>query len=115
MEIKECIDVKFSEVLGIFDPQCGYPMIDDQEDHSGPTGEVKNIHGKKPHAGKFLRGCKLNRIGILDYATRYVLLSTDTKTDQHLVEGRIFSDHGLPVDRLTMRLYSYNDKEGRET
>jgi len=49
---KNCIGVKFNEGLDIFENQCGYPEIDDQEDHSGSTGKVKDIRGIKAHAGR---------------------------------------------------------------
>lgn len=52
MGIKECINVKFSEGMGIFDNQCGYPVIDIKEDHCGQTGKVKDIQGIQAHAGR---------------------------------------------------------------
>jgi hypothetical protein len=52
MNHKGCIDVKFSEGLGIFDDHYGYPLIDDQEQHNGPTGKVVDIQGPQAHAGR---------------------------------------------------------------
>ena len=49
---KQCINVKFSEGPGIFDNQCGYPVIDEQENHNGPTGKVIDIQGIQAHAGR---------------------------------------------------------------
>ena len=53
MGIKECIDVKFSEGLGIFDDHYGYPEIDQQEIYNGPTGKVVDIQGIQAHAGHY--------------------------------------------------------------
>lgn len=52
MNQKECINVKFSEGLGIFDDHYGYPMIDEQEKYNGPTGKVVDIQGIQAHAGR---------------------------------------------------------------
>ena len=49
---KKCINVNFSEGLGIFDDHYGYPLIDDQEQHNGPTGKVVDIQGPQAHAGR---------------------------------------------------------------
>lgn len=45
MNQKECINVKFSEGPGIFDDHYGYPVVDDQEKHNGPTGKVVDRQG----------------------------------------------------------------------
>ncbi len=45
MSQKECINVKFSEGLGIFDDHYGYPVIDEQKKFNGPTGKVVDIQG----------------------------------------------------------------------
>ena len=52
MNQKECIAIKFSEGLGIFDDHSGYPEIDDKEIYNGPTGKVKDIQGIQAHAGR---------------------------------------------------------------
>ncbi len=52
MNQKECINVKFSEGLGIFNDHYRYPLIDDQETHNGPAGKVADIQGIKAHAGR---------------------------------------------------------------
>ncbi|SNQ59675.1 hypothetical protein [Candidatus Methanoperedens nitratireducens] len=49
---KECISVKFSERLGIFDDNCGYSVIDEQEKYNGATGRVRDIQGIQAHAGR---------------------------------------------------------------
>ena len=49
---KECINVKFSEGLGIFDDHYGYPVIDEGEKYNGPTGKVVDIQGPQAHAGR---------------------------------------------------------------
>jgi hypothetical protein len=51
MHKEECIRVKFSEGLGIFDQHYGYPEIDEQEIYDGPTGKVIDIQGIQAHAG----------------------------------------------------------------
>lgn len=48
---KESIKVNFNEGLGIFDNHYGYPQIDSQEAHNGPTGKVRDIQGIQAHAG----------------------------------------------------------------
>lgn len=48
----ECISVKFSEGLGIFDNHYGYPEIDDKEIYDGSTGKVVDIQGPQAHAGR---------------------------------------------------------------
>ncbi len=48
----ECISIKFSEGLGIFDNYYGYPEIDDRENYNGPTGKVVDIQGPQAHAGQ---------------------------------------------------------------
>lgn len=52
MQHKECITVRFSEGLCIFDDHYGYPLIDDQEQYNGPTGKVVDIQGPQAHAGR---------------------------------------------------------------
>lgn len=49
---KECINIKFSEGMGIFDAHYRYPEIDKQEIYNGPTGKVKDIQGIQAHAGR---------------------------------------------------------------
>jgi hypothetical protein len=112
---KECINVKFSEGLGIFDNHYGYPEIDDQETYNGPTGKVVDI--QVAHAGKLQKRYKLCCIGILDYATKAAMASAvaRTETNPHCVEERIFFDHGLPADRVAIRLYSFNGKEASDS
>lgn len=48
---KQCININFSEGLGIFDTHYRYPEIDNQEINNGPTGKVKDIQGIQAHAG----------------------------------------------------------------
>ena len=45
----ECINIGFSEKVGIFDNHYGYPEIDDKEKHNGPTGKVKDTQGPQAH------------------------------------------------------------------
>ena len=45
MNQKECITLKFSEWLGIFDNHYGYQEIDEQKKYNRPTGKVVDIHG----------------------------------------------------------------------
>ena len=52
MHQEECIRVKFSEGLGIFDQHYGSPQIDEQEIYDGPTGKVIDIQGIQAHAGR---------------------------------------------------------------
>jgi hypothetical protein len=52
MHQEECIVVKFSEGLGIFDQHYGSPQIDEQEIYDGPTGKVIDIQGIQAHAGR---------------------------------------------------------------
>ncbi len=59
MNQKECINVKFSEGLGIFDDHYGYPVVDDQEKYNGHTGKVVDIQGIQAMRGVislFLKG-----------------------------------------------------------
>ncbi len=42
---KNCIGVKFSEGLGIFDDYYGYPEIDNHEKNNGITVKIVNIQG----------------------------------------------------------------------
>lgn len=50
---KECISVKFSEGLGIFDNYYRYPEIDKREKYNGmPTGKVVDKQGIQAHAGR---------------------------------------------------------------
>ena len=52
MNQKKFIDVNFSKGLDIFDNHYGYPLIDNQEQHNGPTGKVVDIQGPQAHAGR---------------------------------------------------------------
>ncbi|MCK4539009.1 MAG: hypothetical protein KAV42_09470, partial [Candidatus Krumholzibacteria bacterium] len=52
MQHEECITMRFSEGLGIFDKQYGYPEIDDKEIYDGATGKVTDIQGIQAHAGR---------------------------------------------------------------
>ena len=52
MNQKKFIGVNFSEGLGIFDDHYGYPVIDHEEKHNGPTGKVVDIQGPQAHAGR---------------------------------------------------------------
>jgi hypothetical protein len=52
MPNEDCIVVKFSEGLDIFDKHYGYPEIDEQEIYDGPTGKVIDIQGIQAHAGR---------------------------------------------------------------
>ena len=49
---EECIIVRFSEGLGIFDKHYGYPEIDNKEIYDGATGKVTDMHGIQAHAGR---------------------------------------------------------------
>lgn len=52
MQHEECIIVRFSEGLGIFDRHYGYPEIDNKEIYDGATGKVTDIQGIQAHAGR---------------------------------------------------------------
>ncbi len=77
MNKKECINVKFSGGLGIFDYHYGYPEIDDQETYNGPTGKVVDI--QVVHVGKLQKSYKIPSI-VID-TTIADLESSDMKTD----------------------------------
>lgn len=48
---ENCVSVKFSEGLGIFNNHYGYPEIDKKEQYKGQTGRVIDILGIQAHAG----------------------------------------------------------------
>ena len=52
MQHEECITMRFSEGLGIFDKHYGYPEIDDKELYDGATGKVTDIQGIQAHTGR---------------------------------------------------------------
>jgi hypothetical protein len=52
MQHEECITMRFSEGLGIFDKHYGYPEIDDKEIYDGATGKVTDLQGIHAHAGR---------------------------------------------------------------
>lgn len=49
MNQKDCIHIKFTEGLGIFDNHYGYPVIDEQEIYNELTGKVVEIQGTQVH------------------------------------------------------------------
>ena len=52
MQHEECIIVRFSEGLGIFDKHYGYPEIDNKEIYDGATGKVTDLQGIQAYAGR---------------------------------------------------------------
>ncbi len=111
MNQKECIDIKFSEGLGIFVKRYGYPEIDSRETYNCPTGKVVDIQEMQAHAGKLQKRYKLHRIDILYNATRSALASAvaSTETYLHCVEERTLFDHRLPAGGVAIRLHSSNE------
>ncbi len=52
MQHEECITMRFSEGLGIFDKHYGYPEVDAKEIYDGATGKVTELQGIPTHAGR---------------------------------------------------------------
>ncbi len=82
MGIKDCIDVKFSEGRGIFDRQCWYPVIDDQEEQQLKVGgTVDDITANAINT-------LLLKLGQLEPESQKTLV----------VSGQVIREDGLPFE-----------------
>ena len=79
MQHEECITMRFSEGLGIFDKHYGYPEIDDKEIYDGATGNTDSLD-KDTSLNDVMVG-KLTKIPIPDATGEFTIYFTDNSME----------------------------------